>query len=191
MLALVDQGNGDPCPFTPDPERSIPAKVNVGVGDGVMSRGGMEGTFTCVCPPVDLGCALKRGLGPLDGELNGSCAFEGVVWIRVCDVVGLGRGDLAIEGCGMGFEVLYLRSSIYVLPFPVRVPGLGVVDPAQSNLPVVEIDIANAVFSSSYPPLADTPLGYPPPLLEVMSYQVLCLKSSLLDVAEEIYQESS
>jgi len=60
---------------TPDAESSIPANVNVGVGGGVMSRGGMEGAFTCVCPRDDSGYALNRGLGPLDGELNGWCVF--------------------------------------------------------------------------------------------------------------------
>ena len=119
VLALVGQGNGDPLPFTPDAESSIPANVNVGIGGGVMSCEGMEGAFTCVCPPV-----------------------------RICDVVGLGRGVWAIEGYGMGFEMLDLRSSIDVFPFPVGVPGLGFVDPTPSNL-LVGLDNANAAFSSS------------------------------------------
>jgi len=189
VLALVDQGNGDPLPFTPDAESSIPASVNVGVGDGVMSRGGMEGAFTCVCPPVDSGYALNRGLGPLDGELKGSCAFESrvnelsgsayVMWLASVAVYGPSKG------WGIGFEMLDLSSSMDVLPFPVGVPGLGVVDAAPSNLPVVGLDNANAAFSSSYPPpalppLTYTPLGYPPPLLEVTSYQVLCLSCFLL-----------
>jgi len=63
-----------------------------------MSRGGMEVAFTCVCPPVDLGCALNKEPGPLDGELNGSCAFESranelsgsayVIWLASVAVYG-------------------------------------------------------------------------------------------------------
>jgi len=48
----------------------------------------------------------------------------------------------------MGFEMLDLRSSIDVFPFPVGVPGLGFVDPTPSNL-LVGLDNANAAFSSS------------------------------------------
>jgi len=168
VLALVDQGNGDSLPFIPDAESSIPANVNVGVGDGVMSLGGMEGAFTCVCPPVDP--ELNRGLEPLDGEPNGSCAFESwanelsgsayVMWSASVAVYSPSRD------CGIGFEMLDLSSSMDVLPFPVGVPCLEVVDPAPSNLPLVGLDNANAAFSSSYPPplppLAYTPLGYPP-----------------------------
>jgi len=189
VLALVDQGNGDPLPFTPDAESSMPANVNVGVGDGVMSRGGMEGAFKCICSPVD--SALNRGLGSLDGELNGSCAFESrvnqlsesayVMWLASVSMYGPSRG------CEIGFEMLDLNSSIDILPFPVGVPGLGVVDPAPSNLPVIGLDNANAAFSSSYPPpplppLAYTPLGYPPPVLEVTPYQVLYLSCLLFRI---------
>ena len=84
----------------------------------------------------------------------------------------------------MGSEMLDFSSSMDDLPFPMGIPGLGVVDPALSNLPAVGLDNANAAFSSSYPPphlppLGYTPLGYPPPLLEVTSYQVLCLSRLL------------
>jgi len=189
VLALVDQGNSDPLSSTP--EKSIPANVDVGISGGVISRGGIEGAFTCVCPPVDFGYALNRGLGPLDGELNRSCAFESrvnelsgsayVMWLASVAVYGPSRG------CGMGFEMLDLSSSIDVFPFPVCVPGLGVLDPALSNLPVVKLDGTNAAFSSSCPPpllpRAYTLLGYPPPLLEVTSYQVLCLSCLLFGIS--------
>jgi len=87
----------------------------------------------------------------------------------------------------MGLEMLDLSSSIEVLLFPVGVLGLGVVDPAPSNLPVVGLDNANAAFSSSYPPpplppLTYTPLGYPLPVLEVTPYQVLYLSCLLFRI---------
>ena len=126
-VALVDQWNGDSLPFTPDTESSIPANVNVGFGDGVMSRGGMEGAFTCVCPPVDSGYALNRGLGPRDEELNGSCAFEsranelsGSAYVmRLASVAVYGPS----RGCGTGFEMRDLSSSIDVFPFPWVYPA--------------------------------------------------------------------
>jgi len=87
----------------------------------------------------------------------------------------------------MGLEMLDLSSSIEVLLFPVGVPGLGGVDPAPSNLPVIGLDNANTTFSSSYPPpplppLAYTPLRYPPPVLEVTPYQVLYLSCLLFRI---------
>ena len=117
MLALVDQGNGDSLPFTPDAESSIPANVTVGVGDGVMSRGGMEGAFACVCPPVDSRYALNRGLGPLEGKLNGSRAFES----RANELSGsayvMWLASVAVYGSSIGSELLDLSSSMDVLPF--------------------------------------------------------------------------
>ena len=94
-------------------------------------------------------------LGPLEGKLNGSCAFESqanelsgsayVMCLASVAVYGSSRG------CGIGFEMLNLSSSMDILPFPVGVPCLAVVDPAPSNLPIVGLDNANAAFSSSYP----------------------------------------
>ena len=60
-----------------------------------------EGAFTCVCPPVDSGYALNRGLASWWRTERIMCvqiASKRVVGVRVCDVVGLGRGLLAVEG---------------------------------------------------------------------------------------------
>jgi len=47
-MTLVDKGNGDLLAFIVEAESSKPANVDVGIGEAVTSRGGIEGDFTCI-----------------------------------------------------------------------------------------------------------------------------------------------